>query len=52
MPKQIDCDCGTTVRGMHDEDLVAKAQDHYQEVHPDEEPKDRKELLAMARDAD
>ena len=49
MPKEINCDCGATVRGVHDDDVVARAQDHQEKAHPEQEPKTREELLQMAQ---
>ena len=50
MPKKIDCDCGTTVRGVDDDQLVANAEDHMRAAHPDMEPFTREQLLAMAKE--
>jgi len=33
MPKKIDCECGFTVRGADDDELVKAAQAHAREVH-------------------
>ena len=33
MAKVINCECGFTVRGDTDDELVAAAQDHAREVH-------------------
>ena len=53
MPKQVECDhCDTTVRGIHDDDLVTKHEDHMKDAHPDKEPKGREEVLAAATKAD
>lgn len=35
MAKKIDCPCGETVRGDSDDQLVANAEAHMREKHPD-----------------
>jgi predicted small metal-binding protein len=51
MPKEINCDCGTTVRGMHDDDIVAKAEDHVAKAHPEMEPMSREQILELAEES-
>jgi predicted small metal-binding protein len=47
----INCDCGYVVRAANEEELVANAQAHINEVHPDLVGKiGRDELLAMAEE--
>ncbi len=49
MAKVIDCDCGYTVRGENDEELLAGAREHIADAHPDMVGKVTDEqLLAMA----
>lgn len=45
--KQVDCDCGKTIREKDDDRLVAAVQRHAQEVHEMELTRDQ--ILAMAR---
>ena len=35
MAKVINCECGYTVRGENDEELLAQAHKHIDEAHPD-----------------
>ena len=35
MKKNLSCPCGEMVRGEDEDDLVAKAQAHLREKHPD-----------------
>jgi predicted small metal-binding protein len=52
MAKVINCDCGYTVRGETDEELLAAAHKHIDEQHP--EMKDKvtdQDLLAQAQEA-
>lgn len=51
MPKEINCDCGTTVRGVNDDELVANAEEHIKNAHPDMDEPSREEILAMAEEA-
>lgn len=46
MAKVINCDCGFTVRGETDDELIANAQRHATEVHNLEIT--REQVLAMA----
>lgn len=49
MAKVINCDCGFTVRGETDDEIVADAQQHATEVHNMEIT--REQVLAMAEPA-
>ncbi len=52
MAKVINCDCGYTVRGEDDDELVANAEAHMQERHPDMVGQvSREQLLGMAQEA-
>jgi predicted small metal-binding protein len=52
MAKVINCDCGYTVRGETDEDLLAQAHKHIDEKHPDMKGQVTDEqLLAQAQEA-
>ena len=47
----ISCDCGHVSRGDTEEELVAEANRHIEEVHPDLAGKvSRDDLLAMAEE--
>ncbi|TML90885.1 MAG: DUF1059 domain-containing protein [Actinobacteria bacterium] len=35
MAKQITCECGTVIRGESDEEVVAGAESHMREDHPE-----------------
>lgn len=49
MGKVINCECGYTVHGESDEELVDNASRHVQETHPDLVGKiSREQFLAMA----
>jgi predicted small metal-binding protein len=51
MPKMIKCDCGKIVRGETDDELLANAEQHIREDHPDLVGKIPPEsLLAMAEE--
>jgi predicted small metal-binding protein len=50
MAKVINCECGYTVRGESDEELLAAAREHIQDRHPDMTVGDD-QLLAMAEEA-
>ena len=45
-PKQVNCDCGKTIREPSDEKLVESVQQHAREVHKMELTKEQ--ILAMA----
>jgi predicted small metal-binding protein len=52
MAKVINCECGYTVRGEDDEELLAQARAHIQSDHPDmAEQVTDEQLLGMAEDA-
>ncbi|MBA2615123.1 MAG: DUF1059 domain-containing protein [Actinobacteria bacterium] len=52
MAKQINCECGYTVEGANEDELVANAEQHIQRDHPEMAGKmSRDELLAMATEA-
>ncbi len=45
----INCDCGYTVRGEDEDEVVAGAEAHIQDAHPDMVGKmSRDDILAMA----
>jgi predicted small metal-binding protein len=51
MAKQINCECGYTVRGENDDELLANAREHIRNDHPDLEGKmSNEELLGMAQE--
>ena len=51
MAKVINCECGYVVRGEDENELVANAENHMQENHPDLVGKvSREDLLAMAEE--
>ena len=51
MAKLIQCECGYTVRGDNDEQLLERAERHVQESHPELVGKvTRDDLLAMAEE--
>lgn len=35
MPKVINCECGLTLRGETDDEVIEAAEKHVQESHPD-----------------
>jgi len=48
----INCECGRTIRGETDEEVVANAEAHVREDHPDLVGSiTRDDLLAMAEEA-
>jgi predicted small metal-binding protein len=50
--KVINCECGYVVRGETDDEVVAKAEEHMREVHPDLVGKlSRDDILAMAEES-
>ena len=52
MAKEIDCPCGEKVGGEDDDQLVANAEEHMREKHPEiAGRKSREEVLATAHDA-
>lgn len=51
MSKLINCECGEVVRGDDDDQLVANAEAHVAEAHPDLVGKiSREDLLGMAEE--
>jgi hypothetical protein len=51
MSKVINCECGEVVRGADDDQLVANAEAHVVEAHPDLVGKiTREDLLGMAEE--
>jgi hypothetical protein len=51
MGKLINCECGEVVRGDDDDELVANAQAHVEQAHPDLVGKiSREDLLAMSEE--
>ncbi len=52
MAKQINCPCGETIRGETDDELVANAEEHVRNVHPEQVgQRSREDFLAMAEEA-
>jgi predicted small metal-binding protein len=52
MAKVINCECGYTVRGETDEELLGNAQQHMRDAHPDMVGKvSDEQLLSMAQEA-
>jgi predicted small metal-binding protein len=52
MAKQINCECGYVVTGANDDELVANAEQHMQEVHPElAGTLSREQVLAMATES-
>jgi predicted small metal-binding protein len=47
MAKVFTCECGVVLRGVDDDDLVARAQRHARDVHQMDVT--REQILAMAR---
>ena len=51
MAKRIDCPCGEVIRGETEDELVANAEAHIQDVHPEMiGQKSREDLLAMSEE--
>ena len=51
MAYTINCDCGYVVRADNEDELVANAQQHIQDAHPDMVGKvSREDFLAMAEE--
>ena len=49
MAKKIDCPCGQTVRGDSDDELVANAEEHMRDRHPEMVgTMSREQILGMA----
>ncbi len=52
MAKQINCECGYVVTGENDDDLVANAEAHMREAHPEMAgTMSREQVLAMATES-
>jgi predicted small metal-binding protein len=50
MAKVINCECGYTVQGENDDELVANAQEHIRRDHPEMGDVQRGQILAMAEE--
>ncbi len=51
MARVINCECGQTIRGETDDELVQKAERHVNENHPELVGKlSRDDILAMAEE--
>ncbi len=51
MARVINCECGYVVRGENDDELVANAEAHVRDAHPDLVGKmSREDLLGMAEE--
>lgn len=51
MPKVINCECGYLVRGETDDEVVARAEEHLRQNHPDLlGALSREDMLAMAEE--
>ncbi len=52
MAKVVNCQCGETVRGDNDDELVQNVERHVSERHPEMAgTMSREQVLAMAEDA-
>ena len=52
MARIINCECGHTVQGESDDELVANAEEHIRNAHPEMVGQmSRDDLLGMAEDA-
>jgi predicted small metal-binding protein len=52
MAKVVNCECGTTVRGETDDELVSDVEAHVQSYHPEMVGKmSREDVLGMAEEA-
>ena len=52
MAKVVNCECGTTVRGETDDELVSNVEAHVQSHHPEMAGKmSREDVLGMAEEA-
>jgi predicted small metal-binding protein len=52
MAKHINCECGYVIRGETDDELVANAEKHMRDSHPDLVGQvAREDLIAMADEA-
>jgi predicted small metal-binding protein len=51
MARVINCECGQVIRGQNDDELVANAEDHVNQNHPELVGKvSRDDLLGMAEE--
>ncbi|HJQ45369.1 MAG TPA: hypothetical protein VJ870_03450 [Amycolatopsis sp.] len=48
MKTVVDCPCGERIKGVHEDDLVARVLEHLGEIHDGREYT-REEILFMAR---
>jgi predicted small metal-binding protein len=52
MAKVVNCECGYTVRGEDDDEIVANVEAHVREAHPEMAGQmSREQVLAMAEEA-
>lgn len=52
MAKLINCECGEVVRGETEDEVIANAEAHINQAHPDLVGKiSREDLLAMSEEA-
>jgi predicted small metal-binding protein len=52
MAKQVNCPCGETVVGENDDELVANAEAHMRDKHPEMVgTMSREQILGMAQEA-
>jgi predicted small metal-binding protein len=52
MAKVVNCECGYTVRGEDDDEIVANVEEHVRQQHPEMAGQmSREQVLAMAEDA-
>ena len=52
MSKVVNCECGETVRGDSDDELVANVEEHVEARHPEMVgTMSREDVLAMAEEA-
>jgi predicted small metal-binding protein len=52
MAKVVNCECGYTVRGEDDDEIVANVEEHVRQQHPEMVGQmSREQVLAMAEEA-
>jgi len=52
MAKVVNCECGQTVRGESDDELVANVEEHVRQHHPEMAGQmSRDDILGMAEEA-
>jgi predicted small metal-binding protein len=51
MAKVINCECGETVRGETDDEVVAAAREHINAAHPEMKDTSDEQILSMAEEA-